>query len=440
MNETMHSSLEPLESRIAPAALLPGGKVVKFTDFDGDLVTVKVSKPVFTDANVAGIFSFAGSAFGDSGPQRLSVLNLFNLGTVANGLDVTVSAKAKPGTAGNGLIHFSGLNASNLDFATGTGAGIDLGKVRIQGNIDFIDAGDANPATPALKRADLLSLGATNDGVQSAIYGKAGRIVVHGSLHGNLVVNAVAGSQALAGLKALMVTGSVGPGFDGNFAGRIEVGGDLGTLQIGGDLAGGVAGQSGFLTVGGSAGSITIGGSIIGGDVLFTGAIDVTGRIDSLRVGGSLVGYDGPGSAYVEAGSYGDIFIGGDIRGYRETGLNTQAGTGVVFTHSSIDRIVVAGSVFAGSIVAGISAGGDGYYGTADDSDLNPAVTARIAKVIVRGTVTGTSNAGDSFGILANQFGSVKIGPVLYLPTDPHLSFATGIELAVTGDFKLRTL
>jgi hypothetical protein len=436
----MHSSLELLEARIAPATLLPGGKVVKFTDFDGDRVTVKVSKPIFTDANVASIFAFADSAFGDSGPQRLSVINLFNLGPSANGLNISVTAKASPNTAGNGLVHFGGLNASNLDFATGTGAGIDLGKVHIQGDINFIDAGDANPATPALKRADLLSLGASSDGVQSAIYGQAGRIVVRGSMHGHLVISATPGNQAVAGLKALMVAGSVGPGFDSSFAGRVEIGGDLGTLQIGGDLAGGAAGQSGFLTVGGSAGTITIGGSIIGGDVLFTGAIDVTGRIDTLRVGGSLVGYDGVGSAYLEAGSYGDIFIGGDIRGYRETGLNTQAGTGVVFTHSSIDRIVVAGSVLAGSIVAGISTGSDGYYGTADDSDLNPAVTARIAKVIVRGSVAGTSNPGDSFGILANQFGSVKIGPVLYLPTDPHLSFATGIELAVTGDFKLRTL
>jgi hypothetical protein len=436
----MHSSLELLEDRIAPASLLPGGKVVKFTDFDGDLVTVKVSKPVFTDANVASIFAFAGSVFADSGPQQLSVINLFNLGSSANGLNVSVTAKANPNTAGNGLVHFSGLNASNLDFATGTGAGIDLGKVRIQGDINFIDAGDANPATPALKRADLLSLGASSDGVQSAIYGKAGRIVVRGSMHGNLVVSAVSGSQAVADLKALMVAGSVGPGFDSGFAGRVEIGGDLGMLQIGGDLAGGVAGQSGFLTVGGSVGTITIGGSMIGGDVLLTGAIDVTGRIDALRIAGSLVAYDGPGSAYIEAGSYGEIFIGGDIRGYRETGLNTQAGTGVLFTHSSIDRIVVAGSIFAGSIVAGISAGGDGYYGTADDSDLNPAVTARIAKLIVRGTVAGTNLAGDSYGILANQFGSVKIGPVLYLPTDPQLSFATGIELAVTGDYKLRTL
>src|SRR5687768_18511403 len=55
------SSFEPLEGRIAPAILL-NASTVQFTDTDGDLVTVKLSKPLLQgpglDALLDEVFKF----------------------------------------------------------------------------------------------------------------------------------------------------------------------------------------------------------------------------------------------------------------------------------------------------------------------------------------------------------------------------------------------
>src|SRR5687767_8060874 len=45
------SSFEPLEGRIAPAILL-NASTVQFTDTDGDLVTVRLSKPLLQGASL----------------------------------------------------------------------------------------------------------------------------------------------------------------------------------------------------------------------------------------------------------------------------------------------------------------------------------------------------------------------------------------------------
>src|SRR4029450_7930094 len=90
-----------LENRIAPATLLPGGKVVTFTDVDGDTATVNFSKPILTEANVGSVFQF-NSAFSDSGPQSLNTLVLRDVGPAANGVDVTVTAHRRCTTGGQG--------------------------------------------------------------------------------------------------------------------------------------------------------------------------------------------------------------------------------------------------------------------------------------------------------------------------------------------------
>ena len=60
------NSLEPLESRIAPATLLPDLKTVTYQDVDGDDVTVKFSKPILTGGLETTVFTF-DSAFGTGG-------------------------------------------------------------------------------------------------------------------------------------------------------------------------------------------------------------------------------------------------------------------------------------------------------------------------------------------------------------------------------------
>src|SRR5262245_37562361 len=90
---TVAPLVEALESRIAPATRRPVGKVVAFTDVDGDLVTIKFSKPILTDANVASVIKFDGSMFGATSPQQLEDIDLLNVASAAKGANVTVTAK-----------------------------------------------------------------------------------------------------------------------------------------------------------------------------------------------------------------------------------------------------------------------------------------------------------------------------------------------------------
>jgi hypothetical protein len=436
------SSLEPLEARIAPAALLPGGKVATFTDIDGDLVTVKFSKPILTAGNVGTIFAFTGSMFSSTGPQKLASLNLANLGAAANGVDITISAKRSATTGGNGFVDLVSINASDLNPGTGTGSGIDLGKVIVKGNIDSIDAGDANLDTPALKSADLLTLGAVSPGTTSTIYGKAGTFKVRGTLLGNLVVNAFNPTSAVQEtLASLIVGGSIGAGFDAALGGHVEVFGNLLSARVAHDLHGGTYPATGYLKVYGDLGKITVGGSVTGGTSLNTGVIDVVGRLGSCTIRGDVAGDNGIGSGYIKAGSIGNLVIGGDLRGYRESGLGAQSGNATIVAQQTIDSVTIGGSLIAGNIIAGITDGGDNLYGNANDADMSGAVVSKIGKVIIKGNVQGSSNGGDAFGIEANQIGMVKVGAVTYRPTDPLLSFSTGISLTPsTADVKLRTL
>src|SRR5437588_12961822 len=58
--------LEPLEGRDAPATLVSPFRVT-YQDADGDHVTVTLSKPLLTPANVNGVFEFdVGAVDGDN--------------------------------------------------------------------------------------------------------------------------------------------------------------------------------------------------------------------------------------------------------------------------------------------------------------------------------------------------------------------------------------
>src|SRR5437870_5046298 len=62
------SALEPLEMRIAPAMLI-NPMTVSYQDKDGDVVTVKATKAIFTQANLDTILKFDVTAAGIGTPQ-----------------------------------------------------------------------------------------------------------------------------------------------------------------------------------------------------------------------------------------------------------------------------------------------------------------------------------------------------------------------------------
>lgn len=461
--------IEPLESRVAPATLV-NPTTVTFRDIDGDNVTIKVTKPIFTEANVNSLLGFVGG-FDGNGPQTLSSISFASLPESANGIGVTITAKRSPIHGGNNAVYISAFNASNVDNDTGTGLGIDLGKVSIQGEVAYIDAGDTDPSTPAIVSLKTHAIGLVNPGVESEIYGPVGSITTRGSVGG--YIHVAGGNFSVPGIGKLTIGGSL-IGSNGTDTGRINAFIGFGSIVVKGDIIGGDTQFSGCIQSANKATSVTVGGTIIGGDGEFSGSVRVS-SISNLKVTGSIVGGDGSESGIVRAYTIGITkgFIGGSIIGGAGSfsgrvvagdntgipgnignllikgsilGLPTTSGLegerAGVYANGSIQSLTILGDVSAANIIAGVKANGDGSFGSPDDANDTSGgagTISTIAKLIIKGTVSGTVTGGDFFGIEANKFLSVQVGPSVYKNTNPAINFSTGVQLAPgTGDVLLR--
>jgi hypothetical protein len=488
-----HPSIELLESRIAPAVIL-NPTTVTYSDVDGDDVTIHISKPLFTTENLNQVLFFSDSTARLDGslPQALSTFLVKNFGDAASGVDISITAKRSAIHGGNGVVDVGGIDA----FTSGDFDNIDLGKVRVQGDLKFIDAGDANFATPALKSLDVLSIGEAIPDVKSEINGSIGTWKVRGNMYGELVQSdskdlvhagkiliggslgradadtSGSGSLLLSGsagsikighdlvggaavqtgainvngsIGALKIGGSVRAG-QGALTGFINALGEVGSLHIGGDLIGGSAQASGLIlvTVGGNVGSIQISGSILGGTGHNSGAVFVD-HAKSITVGHDLIGQSPDGSGSIFASTVDKVRIGGSMIGADTTGITGQiigTGSGSIFATNTLGSVSVGGDVVRANIVAGIASNEDLEFGPASgngaDFDLNPEVVSRIAKITIKGTVnTGTSG---HYGIEANSIGKVRIGGVSYVHTDPTINFAQGFTVDGARRFTVREL
>ncbi|MES2568925.1 MAG: hypothetical protein V4710_02590, partial [Verrucomicrobiota bacterium] len=157
--------MELLEPRIAPATLT-------FVDFDGDTVTVKTSKG--SDADLAAAARLVADP-GNPAHFQLQYLGLTENPVFAKS-NVTITAKAASGGPGSADIGF--IDAR----------GVDLGKVRVDGDLGRILAGDDNSATPGLKSLVVDSMGVKGLSTQdpgtasfgSKIIGALGSLTVRG--------------------------------------------------------------------------------------------------------------------------------------------------------------------------------------------------------------------------------------------------------------------
>lgn len=108
-------AIEPLEPRIAPASIFT------YTDVDGDLVTVTISKGTTGDANFVRV---GAGPFETS--QQLQTIDLLGH-HVFDGANITVAATPQD-LNGDGVMHGDGL--ANVGFIDASGGGgIDLGTV-----------------------------------------------------------------------------------------------------------------------------------------------------------------------------------------------------------------------------------------------------------------------------------------------------------------------
>lgn len=477
-------SIEPLEGRIAPAVLIDA-QTISFNDLDGDVVMVKLSKPLLTSGNVGNVFKFSDgttdSAFASTGPQQLRLIdfnafpkNLDTFISTAEGASITVTAAKGAGNVGNDLTNVGYVRATT----------ISLGRVEIDGDLGQIDCGSGAPvALRALVVDSLYKFGDTTqptsgsgattaaDRLESKISGELTYLDVKSDLFG--YVHAVDGSPifgskitAPAKIGAVKIGGSL-RGAAADNSGSISSARSIGPVQVLGlddplnptDAAGLVGGggkNSGSLVAATGIASINIADSLVGGAGLNSGAIVAGGNLPFVKVGDDVIGGAGIGSGTIQGALLTTGTITGDLVG--GTGLNS----GSISITKTIGTLTISGDVIggggsgSGGVVFGsvlpittppglpttISVGGDLVGGGGFASGSIHGLTA-LAVVKVTGDVTG--GAADRSGTIISDgtITSVSVGKLIggagensgsiFSGADPLLKGGLGTAIVADG-------
>jgi hypothetical protein len=380
------SSFEPLEGRIAPAILL-NATTVQFTDTDGDLVTVKFSKPLLQGAALNELLDSVFK-FKDGGTVRtdglatdvheLAMLDLTQFATLgstspASGMNVSITATQQNGSNDT-------VNVGYIKAATSSVFGIALGKVEVEGDLGQIDAGDRNKpvgiASLTVKSWGALGLStqitdAPDTSRTSNVTSSIGKITVLGDF-----IDA----------SLLVVTGST----------DTRAPGKIGSITIGGDLkvtAGSTTADAGLISAQFGIGNIDI-GNILGGGGTNSAKITTTGKIGNITIDGNLQGGAGKDSGQIVG-----------TKGIGKITIDTiQAGGG-----EASGRIVSSGNVGAITLQE-ILAHHNASNGDAGKSAGSIAVTGNIASLTVVGDVSG--GKGDNSGSISSGgiIGKISIG------------------------------
>ena len=164
------------------------------------------------------------------------------------------------------------------------------------------------------------------------------------------------------------------------------------------------------------------------------GGIFSEGQMKFVKVIGKLTGEDPNEPVSVTAREkLTSLSIGGDVEnGSILVGYNKNEEA--VNPDAQIGKVLVKGDWIASSLVAGvqdITGDGFGRNDTVIAGDTTPSVLSKIAKVVIKGTATGSAAAGDHFGITAQVIGKVIIGGASVplsnaLPDDVLLDEANG--------------
>jgi hypothetical protein len=371
-------NIEPLESRIAPAATFV------YTDIDGDRVTIKTSKGTNADLEAAGVLIFSDPDAAD--PRQLRKIDFSLNAAVFEGTNLSITVKRGPGN-GDGLANVGWIDARNLD---GSGSSLRLGVIKIAGDLGQIEASSLGAAVPAVKSLTVRSMGRLGLATQPA----------GGDLE----------SDIFGDIGSLKV--------NGDFAGAFLRASDIGKLTITGSIIGGDADDSGRILLS-NAGMVKIGGSIVGDEGLNSGRISAVGEMKSLSIGGSLIGGSSNSSGSIAAGQMGVLKIAHDVLG------GTEAFTGHIFFQSATS-IKVGGSVVGGTsaasgdigcvgLIGSVSIAGDLVAGTLGSTGLLEA--KGFGSVTVGGSLLGGQFEHDP-GIMCGAIiagidgiaGVVKIG------------------------------
>jgi len=458
------SSLEPLESRIAPARLftafldnhaasLPvaGGaavpqfeisadfKTATWVNTDGGTVSLTIAKGKLKPAN----FDLTSDPVTGEVTVNLFDISAANFGAKFQGTSIDVKLVTPSATA---YADIRGINAK----------GIDLGRVIVGGDLGQIDVGDVNLLTPAVRKLQAGQMGyygaagqISGQDTMSKIRGPVGRLQVDQLLSAFVnVTGGSAGSIELLSLGSIDATrenatfnasvrasGAIGEvivldagdvsiaGGFGDYSGDIWSRKSIGPISIDGDLMGGDGFDSGAIFAGspdkenaplaGKIGPVTIHGSILGGVGDDSGTIYADKKVKAVTVDGNVMGNEGMLSgAIVSGGGFADIHIGGNL----ESGAGSQSGS-IVAYDGDAPSIAIGGQIVAGNFaLSGIHI--NGFLGALSFASA-PHVDAQASDVralLGVGSITVTGDMNDVFvlaGYDADGFprtGNVSIG------------------------------
>jgi hypothetical protein len=379
------------------------------------------SANIFSGLKLSGI-TIGGSLIGDSGDSS---------GTIVAGIMGAVKV------GGNAL---GGAGAGSASIVSGSLASITIGG-------SLVGSSGANSARIATQSGDMGPVTIGGDVLGAAIFsglidclnGKLTAVTIGGSLRGGTARNS-------------------GMIFSQSDMGAVKIGHDLvGGSESG---SGPSLDRSGFIeTRAGRIASVTIGGSVRAGTaadvfpLLRNASIgagdDFTGNdIGSIVIGGSVAGsvsesgtitrvtFTARGQATPTATK--DVAIGKLTIGGRAEWMNVLAGyasnTNSINGNAQIGPISIGGNLVASNLIAGVRDVNHDGFGNADDAiigNLSNSI-ARIASVVIGGVVIGTSTDGDHFGIESHTIGSLKInGFVVPIVSPLSLSPLTGDDVTV---------
>lgn len=483
--EPKDRGIEPLEGRVAPAALI-NPHSISYNDLDGDLVTVTFSKDFLNANNVGDIFKFSdgtsASAFNATGAQQLQLIDLnrvpVDLDTFiskAQGVSLTVSAVKGAGNLGNDLANVGAIKAT----------GLTLGRVEIDGDLGQIDCGRGgskvglqtlvvNSLYQFGESTQIATTGTAADRLESKITGELSSLEVKTDLFG--YIHVVDGSSfvgndfkvtAPAKIGSVKVSGSLRGGAADN-SGSISSMRGIGSVQVLGlddplnandaaGLVGGAGKNSGSLIAVANISSVTVADSLTGAAGQNSGAIVAGGNLPFISIGDDVIGGSGSGSGSILATTLTKATIGGDLVGGSVANSGTINITKTIGTLTIAGNVSGGGGVGSGSIVFGnvlpvtttpgllpttITIGGDLTGGAGFASGSIHGLTS-LAIVKVGGEVTGGTADRSGTIISEGAITSVSVGKLvggsgensgsIFAGADPLLKGSVGTFIATDG-------
>lgn len=228
-------------------------------------------------------------------------------------------------------------------------------------------------------------------------------------------------------IKTAKIGGSIIGGV-GNSSGQLLMTSDSNSISVRGDLIG----NSGLFaasidSTNGRINKISINGSIVSGQNTDSGSIRVAGDIGVLNVKGNLIG-DSDNSVFITAAAvkapgatkniaFKTVNIGGrvafaNILGGYDTDLDA------VNAHAQIGTVSVRGDWTGSNLIAGAVGNNSGEiddFGTNSDAPIPNSIAgnviSKIASVQIRGAISGTGGVNtDNYGFVAQEIGKFRHG------------------------------